>query len=156
MSSCHLRFVTVALLLPLAATAEWHQDRFAISFWVDPMVPTDRFDAEYARVAAANFTALLGGFGATAPGTVALQVVAARAAGLAVIPSACAGECVNVTGVWGFQVKDEPAVPDFATLAPVVARIKAKGQLAFVNLLPNYASTSPPPTPAPLVGPPGE
>ena len=27
--------------------APWRQDRFAISFWVDPVVPPERFDAEY-------------------------------------------------------------------------------------------------------------
>lgn len=34
------------------ATAPWQQDRFAISFWVDPIVPPARFDAEYKRLAA--------------------------------------------------------------------------------------------------------
>ena len=40
-----------------SAPPPWKQDRFAISFWVDPMVPPDRFDVEYKRIAEANFTA---------------------------------------------------------------------------------------------------
>ena len=122
-------------------TAPWTQDRFVISFWVDPIVPPAKFSVEYARIAAANFTVLLGGFGATTPDTVALQVAAATQAGLAAIPSGCGGSCENATGVWGTQLKDEPAVRDFAALAPAVARVKAAGRVAFVNLLPNYAST---------------
>ena len=35
-----------------ASPAPWEQDRFAISFWVDPIVPPARFDAEYKRHAA--------------------------------------------------------------------------------------------------------
>ncbi len=116
-------------------------DRFMISFWVDPIVPVARFDAEYARVASANFTVLLGGFGANTPATVAAQIASARRHNLAALPSACGGgACSNLTGAWGFQIKDEPNVRDFAALAPAVAAARARGQVAFVNLLPNYAT----------------
>jgi hypothetical protein len=118
----------------------WKQDRFAISFWVDPVVPPAQFDFEYNRIRAANFTVLLGGFGATNPQDVALQIAAAQKAGLAAVPSICGGSCANLTGAWGFQIADEPAVAAFPAVAKLVADAKAVGQMAFVNLLPNYAS----------------
>ena len=37
------------------------QDRFVISFWVDPIVDTNFFVSEYQTIAFANFTALMGG-----------------------------------------------------------------------------------------------
>ena len=123
-----------------AAAAQWRQDRFVISFWVDPVVPLSRFDAEYTRIADANFTALLGGFGATNSSAVAYQVAAATKAGLVAIPSGCGGACRNASGAWGVQIADEPSAKKFAELAPAVADVKAQGKLAFINLLPNYAS----------------
>ena len=47
-------------------TARFTQDRFAIGFWVDP--PADeKMDAHYAEIAEANFTLVIGGFGARPP-----------------------------------------------------------------------------------------
>ena len=110
------------------------------------MVPSSEFDKEYAVIADANFSVLLGGFGATDVPTVELQIAAAQKHGLAVIPSYCKGDCVNITtggsDLWGFQVADEPRMPNFDELAPAVAAVKAQGKLAFVNLLPNYAGPS--------------
>jgi hypothetical protein len=126
-------------LLALLSVSQWKQDRFAIGGWVDPIVPPKRFDAEYARAAAANFTVLLGGFGATTPPTVRLQIEAARRAGLAAVPSICGGACANLTGAWGFQIIDEPKVSQFTSVAKLVAEAKELGNMAFVNLLPNYA-----------------
>ena len=71
----------------------------------------------------------------------ALQVAAAHRAGLAVVPSICGGACANLSGAWGFQIADEPRVGDFPQVARLVAEAKAAGQMAFVNLLPNYASS---------------
>ena len=120
----------------------WKQDRFAISMFVDPIVPPDRFDSEYQRIANANFTVLLGGFGAVTPSTVTQQVAAAKKNGLIVLPSICNGACANIsdTNVWGFQIADEPNVSSFNTVATLVADAKANGKMAFVNLLPNYAT----------------
>ena len=131
---------TLLASLCCCSGAGWRQDRFAISFWVDPVVPPERFDAEYKRIADANFTVLLGGFGATTPDHVALQIKAASKAGLAVVPSICGGACGNLSGAWGFQIADEPNVAAFSKVAQLVAEAKAANQMAFVNLLPNYAS----------------
>jgi hypothetical protein len=79
---------------------------------------------------------LLGGFGATTPETVTQQIAAATKAGLAAVPSICGGACANLTGAWGFQISDEPAVSAFPKVAPLVAQAKAVGNMAFVNLLP--------------------
>eukprot|EP00040_Diaphanoeca_grandis_P012985 m.65688 g.65688 ORF g.65688 m.65688 type:complete len:437 (+) comp23591_c0_seq1:48-1358(+) len=125
---------------PTSTVAQWKQDRYAISFWVDPVVPPSQFDAEYAIVANANFTVLLGGFGATDPANVQLQIAAATKAGLAAVPSICGGTCANLSGAWGFQIADEPSASAFPTVAPLVADAKRIGGLAFVNLLPNYAT----------------
>ena len=138
-------FVTVWPIFLVAAENDprrnpWKQDRFAISFWVDPMVPPERFDAEYQRVAEANFTVLLGGFGAKDPSTVTSQIAAATKNGLKAIPNICNGKCANISGAWGFQISDEPNVSQFNSVAKLVADAKAVGQMAFVNLLPNYAT----------------
>jgi hypothetical protein len=138
-------FVTVWPIFLVAAESDprrnpWKQDRFAISFWVDPMVPPERFDAEYQRVAEANFTVLLGGFGAKDPSTVTSQIAAATKNGLKAIPNICNGKCANISGAWGFQISDEPNVSQFNSVAKLVADAKAVGQMAFVNLLPNYAT----------------
>ena len=136
-------FVLLPLLLFLPPThsSAWTQDRFVISFWVDPIVPPTRYDAEYQRIKAANFSMLLGGFGAKDRNTVELQVAAANRVGLAAVPSFCGGACANVSGAWGLQIADEPNLKTFSALASQVAAVKAEGKLAFVNLLPNYASS---------------
>jgi hypothetical protein len=41
--------IVVAQATPLTSSP-WKQDRFAISFWVDPIVPPNRFDAEYSTI----------------------------------------------------------------------------------------------------------
>ena len=144
----------VFLLLALARhAAAWSPDRFLISAWVDPVVPPADFAAQYATFAAAGFTTLLGGFGATTPSAVAASLAAAAAAGLEALPSACesaAGPgpngttCVGLASpaLRGFQMSDEPSVADFPALAAWAASVAARapGALRFINLLPNYAS----------------
>ena len=39
--------------------ARWRQDRFAISMWVDPMVPKAQLAARYAEMRQANFTVVM-------------------------------------------------------------------------------------------------
>jgi len=72
--------------LVLAQTACVHAHLAdALIAGVDPMVPPEQFAEEYTRIAEANFTVLLGGFGATTPTTVPLQIAAAKASGLAAV-----------------------------------------------------------------------
>ena len=144
---------SAALLLPAFASggAGWQQPRFVISFWVDPIVNTSQFDFEYTRLASAGFTTLMGGFGATSPASVALQIAACARAGLACIPASCetdagpgpGGSCVGVASpVMGWQLFDEPQPSDFPAIAAWFSSLalRAPGALRFVNLLPNYAN----------------
>ena len=142
---------------PAAASAApaFSQTDFVVSFWVDPIVPPAQFPLEYARIARANFSAVMGGFGALEPVGVAAQVAACAAAGLLCIPSSCetaaapggAGSCIglglNSSALLGYQLWDEPAEKDFASvaawMASVAARTAPHAPLRFVNLLPNYA-----------------
>ncbi|MBM3241393.1 hypothetical protein FJZ31_34365 [Candidatus Poribacteria bacterium] len=58
-------------LLGRPDTRRFVQERFAISFWVDPPAEED-MDARYKEIAEANFSLVLGGFGARTPMTGAL------------------------------------------------------------------------------------
>ena len=139
-------------LVPCATAGQgakrWVQDRFAISFWVDPIVPASDFAREYAQIASLNFTVLLGGFGATDASAVNASLAACKTSGLACIPSACEtgpngpASCVGLPHAWGWQMKDEPSADEFPALrvwADSVAT-RAPGTLRFINLLPNYAT----------------
>ena len=139
-----------------AAAAPFALPDFLISFWVDPIVPQAQFPLEYARLALANYTAVMGGFGATTPGAVAAQVAACAGAGLLCIPSSCesaaapggSGSCIGVglndSALLGYQLWDEPQAADFpavaAWMASVRQRTAPRALLRFVNLLPNYAN----------------
>jgi hypothetical protein len=139
-----------------AVAAQWQPSHFIISAWVDPVVNTSDFPAQYALYAAAGFTTLLGGFGATTPAAVAAQVAAAAGAGLDALPSACesaagpspGGSCIGAAApsaaLAGYQMADEPSAGDFPALAAWMASVAARapGALRFVNLLPNYANTA--------------
>lgn len=135
-------------------TTPFIQPRFLISFWVDPIVPPTQFPFEYARIARANFTAVMGGFGATDPVSVAAQVEACGGAGLQCIPSSCESStapggpasCIGTgrgnPALLGYQLADEPQAKDFPTIAAWLASVASRtdpGTLRFVNLLPNYA-----------------
>lgn len=145
-------FSLFAATVLLSCHAVFHQDRFVISFWVDPIVPTNEFLFEYTRIASANFTAVLGGFGATDPASVTASIATCAALDLVCIPSACetapdapgpSGSCVGLPGAWGFQLKDEPSASDFPALriwADSVSQ-RSPDALRFINLLPNYANT---------------
>ena len=49
------------------------QDRFAIGLWLDPPA-NEHMDQSYADIAAANFTLVIGGFGASTPETIQRQI----------------------------------------------------------------------------------
>ncbi len=158
-----LLLLLLALALPVrTGGARWRQDRFAVSVWVDPVVHPDAFDARYAQMRAANFTVLLGGFGATTPDAVGQQLDACERAGLRAIVSTCGGggggggggdgpspgACVAPSAghpaLWGYQMKDEPSADEFPALrawSDAVAAA-APATLRFINLLPNYATAA--------------
>eukprot|EP01047_Picozoa_sp_COSAG01_P077451 COSAG01_NODE_13956_length_1514_cov_21.017668_1_plen_345_part_00 len=67
MMSCQLLLLLGQMILTTAepATAavlpqaRWRQDRFAISMWVDPMVPLEQLPYRYAQMRHANFTVVM-------------------------------------------------------------------------------------------------
>ena len=106
----------------------WVQDRFVLSFWVDPIVSAAEYDARYAEIAAANFTLVIGGYGALTPKAVDAQLKACEKHGLVALPSLCpTARCAdggffscpealtNTTidaqspALWGWMVTDEPS-----------------------------------------------
>lgn len=91
------------------------QDRFAIGFWVDP--PADEnIDRHYADIAAADFTMVIGGFGAKTPETVQKQIKICEKYDLKAIV-ATAGlpptQLPESPAVWGYGIRDEPNVSHF-------------------------------------------
>ncbi|UCG15981.1 MAG: hypothetical protein JSV19_11875 [Phycisphaerales bacterium] len=129
-----------------AETARFTQDRFAIGFWVDPPAGED-MGARYAEIAEAEFTLVIGGFGAKTPETVQRQLELCRKHGLrAIVAMAGLGpeQLPDVPACWGYCVRDEPNARDFLALrAQVDAIRKARpGRLAYINLFPNYASAA--------------
>ena len=148
--------ITIPFNFSAARTAAsvFEQSRFLISFWVDPIVPAAQFPFEYARIARANFTAVMGGFGATDPTSVAAQVNACLGSGLECIPSSCetaadpggSDSCIGTgrgnPALLGYQLADEPQEKDFPEIASWLESVASRtdpGTLRFVNLLPNYA-----------------
>jgi hypothetical protein len=146
-----IRRVPYRRLLMLVATAassseaRWQQSRFTISFWVDPLVAPAKFDARYAEIAAANFSVVLGGFGATTPASVAAQLAACEKHDLKAVVSSCGGgsagpgACSRLRSpaLWGFSTNmDEPPGALFANLSnwsKAVAAIDPE-LLRFVNI----------------------
>jgi hypothetical protein len=151
--------VFLVFLLPLKGSARFIQDEFVVSMWVDPVVHPSEFDARYREMAQANITVLLGGFGATTPDSVGLQLAACETNGLKAIVSTCGGTstsptpgaCVTNTTIasspalLGYQMKDEPDASEFPSLknwSDTVSKQGKKDGLRFINLLPNYAVAS--------------
>ena len=124
---------------------QWTQPRFLLSLWYDPVVPCGDFAKRYAEIAAANFTAVMGGFGAVTPDAVRAQLAAAQASNLGVIAAAAAGisDYNQSSALWGFQIKDEPSADQFPGLAAQTRQIAATvpGKLRFINLLPNCSTS---------------
>ena len=69
----------------------WKQPRLLLSLWYDPVVPKEAFPQRYREIADANFTAVMGGFGATTADMVMAQLAASEAVGLGVIAAGAAG-----------------------------------------------------------------
>ncbi|MEW6750316.1 MAG: hypothetical protein AB1505_04980 [Candidatus Latescibacterota bacterium] len=118
------------------------QDRFAIGFWVDP--PADeRADERYAEVAAAHFNLTLALFGApTRPQQERVLAVCQRYGLKAILPDAPDGQRADGPACWGYSLRDEPSVKNFAALRARVNELRSAppGRLAYVNLYPGYAT----------------
>ena len=101
-----------------ADDAKFTQDRFAIGFWVDP--PADaNMDRHYADIAAANFTMVLGGFGARTPKTVRRQIALCEKHDLKVVVGRAGfapEKLPESPVVWGYAIRDEPSAKDFPAL----------------------------------------
>ena len=128
----------------LAEPKAFVQDRFAIGFWVDP--PADaNMDRHYADVAAANFTMVIGGFGAHTPETVQKQISLCEKYDLKAIVATAKlppEKLPESPAVWGYSVRDEPCAEDFPGLRKTVDNIRQArpGRLAYINLNPGYAN----------------
>ena len=130
---------------PLQAQSggRFHQDRFAIGFWVAPQTD-DNVEARYAEIAEANFNFVIGLCGAKSPPPAAQQLAWCEKYGLkALVPWSPGAEPVpDGPAVWGYTLRDEPSAKQFGELGQAVANVRAAhpGKLAYINLFPNYAS----------------
>ncbi len=120
------------------------QDRFAIGFWVDPPMD-ERADERYRGIAEANFTLVLGGFGANTPAKARRQLELCEKYGLKALVISRGAEPADLPAgpaCWGYKLKDEPNASAFADLRRRADAIRAAhpGKLVFVNLYPDYAS----------------
>jgi hypothetical protein len=150
MTRCLSCLVTVALVAALqlchAAAADPHfvQDRLAVGLWVDPP-PDQQTDARFAELAEANFTFLIGNFGATTPVAVSNQIRLCEKHGLKTIVSMAGlppDRLPNDPACWGYFLADEPGPGAFPELRKTVDALRQArpGKIAYVNLLPNCAS----------------
>ncbi len=120
------------------------QDTFAIGFWVGP--PADaNMDRHYADIAAANFTLVIGGFGARTPETIKKQIALCEKYDLKVLVARAGlppADLPEGKTVWGYTIQDEPSLKDFPGLRETVDAIRQTrpGKLAYINLFPNYAN----------------
>lgn len=137
----------LSLLLPaLAAEPRFVQDRFALGFWVDP--PADsQMDAHYAEIAQANFTFVIGMFGAATRETVARQLDLCAKYDLKAVVSMTGQPPEKVPdgpACWGYILADEPGPGAFPGLRQTVDALRQArpGKLAYINLLPDYAPLS--------------
>ena len=140
-----LAFVAALVATNRAAAAETRfvQDRFAVGFWDDP--PADQqTDTRFAEIAEANFTFIIGGFGATTPKAAEREIQLCDRHGLKAIVSMAGlppDKLPDKPACWGYVLADEPAPGVFPDLSKTVEAIHQRrpGKLAFINLLPNYA-----------------
>lgn len=137
-------FVVGASAGSAAPGARFAQDRFAVGFWVDPPAD-DQMDARYAEIAEANFTLVIGGFGARNPETVRRQLALCEKHDLRAVVWAHGVEPADLPespACWGYMIRDEPGTADFPALRTRVDAIRAArpGRFGYINLFPNYAN----------------
>jgi hypothetical protein len=122
----------------------FQQDRLAIGFWVDPPMD-ERADERYREIAEANFTLVIGGFGARTPTAVQRQLELCQKYGLnAIVPvhGYDAEQLPDGPACWGYKIRDEPSAGDFAGLREKILAIRnhRPSKLGYINLFPNYAN----------------
>ncbi|HPO14552.1 MAG TPA: beta-galactosidase [Candidatus Hydrogenedentes bacterium] len=127
-----------------ADTVRWHQDRFCISYWVDPPIDGNE-DQYYKDLKEAGFTVALGAFGARTPETVKRQLELCEKYDLKALVwsrDAMEGAYPESPACWGYMIVDEPNVTQYPELRSRVDEIRAKrpGKLGFINLFPDYAT----------------
>lgn len=130
--------------LPAWAQERFQQDRFAIGFWVDPPMD-ERADERYAEIARANFTLVIGGFGARSPEQVRRQLELCEKydmVALVEVGRLAPEDYPQSPACWGYRLVDEPNARLFPELAQRVAAIREArpGTLGYINLFPNYAN----------------
>lgn len=122
------------------------QDRFAIGLWGDP--PADQqTDARFAEIAEANFTFVIGIFGASTPAAVQRQLELCERQNLKAIVSMAGlapDRLPDGKACWGYFLADEPGSGAFPGLRKTVDALRQArpGKLAYVNLFPTYAPAS--------------
>lgn len=130
-----------------AQAGRFVQDRIAIGFWVPPPGEETTL-SRYREIADANFTVVLGGFGADA----AKQIDLCERVGLRAVVHASGPveKWPDGESCWGYMLVDEPATDAFPELAKRADEVRQKrpGRFGYINLLPNYA-------PAGMLGPGG-
>ena len=136
-------WLLLTLLAARASDARFVQDRIGIGLWSDP--PLDQqADAHYASIAEANFSFVIGNFGASTPAGVAKQLSLGEKYGLKIIVSTAGlphNQLPTNAACWGYYVADEPGPGAFAGLRQTADSLRAArpGKLAFINMLPDYA-----------------
>jgi len=118
------------------------QDRFCISFFVDPPIDEEA-PLRYKEIAEANFNVVMGTFGAKTPQELRKQVKLCAKNDLACIIHSAGlpdEDLPTDKHVWGYFVRDEPAMADFPAVKERVDALRAAhpGKMAYVNLFPSY------------------
>ncbi len=126
-----------------AGSARFVQDRFAIGLWVDPPASPD-LDERYAEIAQANFTCLIGIFGANNSNSIARQLELCEKHQLKALVSLGGQRPDRLptnSACWGYFLGDEPQVGAFAGLRETTDAIRAArpGKLGYINLFPDIA-----------------
>ncbi|HOE62252.1 MAG TPA: hypothetical protein PKW18_01550 [Candidatus Sumerlaeota bacterium] len=125
--------------------ARFHQDRFAIGFWVDPPLD-EKADVRYKEIADANFT-LVVGVKARTPKEIYKQLELCEKYNLKTLVRTRGLNAedypTSSSACWGYLLKDEPSAADFKNLARKVEKNRERypGKLSFINLYPNYANS---------------
>lgn len=131
---------------PAAGNDRFIQDRFAIGFWSDPPADKD-MEARYSEIAQANFTFVIGVFGATSPPDIDRELAYCEKYGLKAIVSMAGrspDQLPTNSACWGYFLADEPSPDSFPGLKNLVDAIHKSrpGKLAYINLYPNYVVAS--------------